>query len=64
MEEVRRGLDQQLVMLTVDTNDIDPEGAEAVYCDNKVRGKDTNGSHIMKATLLLAILLFSHKNSL
>ena len=64
MEEVRHGLDQQLVMLTVNTDDVDPEGAEAVYCDNKVRDNDMNGSHITKATLLLTILLFSHKKTL
>ena len=36
LNEIRHGLDQQLVMLQVDTDNVDPEGSEAVYCYDKV----------------------------
>ncbi|GAB6032248.1 hypothetical protein CHUAL_010888 [Chamberlinius hualienensis] len=42
---LRNGLTRQLVHLKVDTNNVDPEGNETVWCHDKVVGYTTSGAY-------------------
>ncbi|XP_078718033.1 LOW QUALITY PROTEIN: dimethylglycine dehydrogenase, mitochondrial [Lampetra fluviatilis] len=41
----REGLTRHLVYLTLDTDDVDPEGNESVWCNGKVVGNTTSGAY-------------------
>ncbi|KAH7962297.1 hypothetical protein HPB52_015386 [Rhipicephalus sanguineus] len=54
-EILREGLTRKLVHLTVDAEDVDPEGNESVWCSDKVVGYTTSGSYGVQAEQSLAM---------
>ncbi|KAG1709815.1 Dimethylglycine dehydrogenase, mitochondrial [Nymphon striatum] len=43
-ETIRKGLARKLVMMTVDAEEVDPEGNESIWCCNRVVGYTTSGT--------------------
>ncbi|XP_053151412.1 dimethylglycine dehydrogenase, mitochondrial [Hemicordylus capensis] len=49
-----KGLERQLVYLTLETDNVDPEGNESVWCNGKVIGNTTSGCYSYSAQQSLA----------
>uniref|UniRef100_A0A673B321 Dimethylglycine dehydrogenase n=1 Tax=Sphaeramia orbicularis TaxID=375764 RepID=A0A673B321_9TELE len=55
LQEIKaKGLKRKLSYITVDTDDIDPEGNETIWCNGKVVGNTTSGAYSYTAQQSLA----------